>query len=136
MQEYPIWIHRQVWWFLVSTFTVFTAETNDWAKEFDRLDRLHAVHRQIVDTLLETTIPKVYSDAFNNVALTLSAMGVTIVVSAGDDGAASYEARNNPSGCAYRPIFPATSNYVLAVGGTQVSCISLRSLWCVFVYTV
>jgi hypothetical protein len=56
MPEYPIWIHRQVWWFLVSTFTVFTAETNDWAKEFDRLDRLHAVHRQIVDTLFELEI--------------------------------------------------------------------------------
>ena len=59
-------------------------------------------------------------DAFNIQAIKLSAMGVTIVSSSGDDGANSWNARESAASCEYRPIFPCTSPYVLSVGGTQV----------------
>lgn len=36
-----------------------------------------------------------------------------------DDGAVSYTARTNPFKCSYDPSYPATSNYVTAVGATQ-----------------
>ena len=63
-------------------------------------------------------------DAFNIEAMKLSAMGVTIISSSGDDGANSWTARESVAGCEYRPIFPCTSPYVLSVGGTQVSNLS------------
>lgn len=37
-----------------------------------------------------------------------------------DDGATSYEARGDNTKCAYKPLFPASSPYVTAVGATQV----------------
>ena len=60
-------------------------------------------------------------DAFSVQAIKLSAMGVTLLVAAGDDGAGSWSVRMDPSNCGYMPYFPASSPYVTAVGGTQVS---------------
>jgi tripeptidyl-peptidase-1 len=60
------------------------------------------------------------SNAFNNVAMQLAAMGVTIVVASGDDGVAGSSARGHPERCSYAPMFPAASAYVLSVGATQV----------------
>jgi tripeptidyl-peptidase I len=57
---------------------------------------------------------------FSQAALLLGNMGVTIVVSSGDDGVHSSNARNNYSSCGYMPGFPATSPYVVSVGATQV----------------
>ena len=59
-------------------------------------------------------------DAFRISALTLGLRGVTIVVSSGDDGANSPEARNKPASCGYMPGFPASCPFVTAVGATQV----------------
>ena len=56
---------------------------------------------------------------FDVEAIKLSAMGVTIVASSGDDGAVSSDARGMSSNCAYIANFPATSEYVLAVGATS-----------------
>ena len=56
---------------------------------------------------------------FDVEAIKLSAMGVTIVASSGDDGAVSSEARGMSSNCAYVANFPATSEYVLAAGATS-----------------
>ncbi len=47
---------------------------------------------------------------------------VTIVVSSGDDGVAGYNARTSASLCGYYPQFPASTPYVVAVGGTMVGC--------------
>jgi tripeptidyl-peptidase-1 len=58
---------------------------------------------------------------FNVQAMKLGVMGVTIVVSSGDDGAVNDASREDTSKCAYYPSFPATSPYVTAVGATQVS---------------
>lgn len=61
-------------------------------------------------------------DAFNIQAIKLGAMGVTIVVPSGDDGAVSRLVRTNgTSKCSYSPTFPASSPYVVAVGATSVS---------------
>eukprot|EP01042_Synura_sphagnicola_P036374 gene36374-biopygen3654 len=47
-------------------------------------------------------------------------MGVTVLVSTGDDGAAGFRYRSSAtSSCAYDPEFPATSPYVTAVGATM-----------------
>ena len=54
---------------------------------------------------------------FDVEAIKLLVMGVTIVSSSGDDGANSLV--NNHPACGYAPHFPATSQYVLAVGATS-----------------
>lgn len=56
---------------------------------------------------------------FNDVARRLSHHGVTLVADAGDDGVAGWSARSDAARCAYAPLFPASSPYVVAVGGTQ-----------------
>jgi tripeptidyl-peptidase-1 len=68
----------------------------------------------------ESSWGSTYSNAFNTVAMQLAAMGVTIVVASGDDGAAGWTVETS-SACAYTPQFPASSPYVLTVGATQVS---------------
>lgn len=59
-------------------------------------------------------------DWFNTNAIKMGAIGVTIVAAAGDDGVTTSRSRGNPSKCRYNPLYPATSPYVLSVGGTQV----------------
>ena len=56
-------------------------------------------------------------EAFNTMAIKLSAMGVTLVAASGDGGATT----NWRFVCEYVPQFPATCPYVLTVGGTMVS---------------
>ena len=60
-------------------------------------------------------------DSFNTQAIKLGAMGVTIVVASGDDGALSRNTRASATTCRYSPVFPASSLYVTAVGATMVS---------------
>jgi subtilase family serine protease len=50
-------------------------------------------------------------------------MGVTIVAATGDDGVGGFLVRNNQLGCGYWAMYPASSPFVVAVGGTQVSVI-------------
>ena len=45
---------------------------------------------------------------------------VTLLSASGDDGVAGYMARGDPIWCGYYPQFPATSPYVVAVGGSMV----------------
>ena len=66
-------------------------------------------------------------DLFTNNAIKLSAMGVTIVVASGDDGVMANRIRGHPENCAYTPFYPASSPYVLAIGGTQVESSSYPS---------
>ncbi len=73
-------------------------------------------------------------DAFNAEAIKLAAMGVTITVASGDNGAVNFGCsctadssstfsrwRRSPSwtGQGYFPSFPATCPYVTAVGATM-----------------
>jgi subtilase family serine protease len=59
------------------------------------------------------------ANQFNTEAMKLAAMGVTILVASGDDGATSPNARDKPAYCGYYPDFPASAPYVTAVGATQ-----------------
>ncbi len=45
--------------------------------------------------------------------------GISVMVSSGDDGAISSNARNDSTQCSFFPSYPATSKYVTAVGATQ-----------------
>eukprot|EP00607_Mallomonas_marina_P007791 CAMPEP_0182418840 /NCGR_PEP_ID=MMETSP1167-20130531/3217_1 /TAXON_ID=2988 /ORGANISM="Mallomonas Sp, Strain CCMP3275" /LENGTH=349 /DNA_ID=CAMNT_0024593269 /DNA_START=886 /DNA_END=1936 /DNA_ORIENTATION=+ len=57
---------------------------------------------------------------FDQEALKLLLMGVTIVAASGDDGANSRDVRDYyPYGCGYSPTWPASCPYVLSVGGTM-----------------
>jgi tripeptidyl-peptidase-1 len=67
----------------------------------------------------EGYITQSYAESFNQAAIRLGLMGVTLVASSGDDGAVSTSARSNPLRCGYAPSFPASSPYVVAVGGTM-----------------
>ena len=57
-------------------------------------------------------------DAFNDQAIKLSAMGVTIVSASGDEGAPSTI--SHTAQCGHQPEFIGTSPYVLSVGATRV----------------
>lgn len=62
---------------------------------------------------------------FENWAVKLGAIGVTVIVASGDDGAAlpsSMVGKTHPNStqCRYTSIFPASCPYVLSVGATQV----------------
>ena len=61
-------------------------------------------------------------DSFDTAAMKLGLMGVTIVAASGVKGAHSiYDwFKNSSIDCNYSPLFPATSRYVLSVGGTMV----------------
>jgi tripeptidyl-peptidase-1 len=67
----------------------------------------------------ESYITSAEKDSFSNQAIKLGVRGVTIMVSAGDDGALSASARGDSSYCGYAPSFPASNPYVVAVGATQ-----------------
>jgi tripeptidyl-peptidase-1 len=67
----------------------------------------------------EATVSASSYNQFNLEAMKLGVQGVTIVVASGDDGVAGNRARNDAGRCGYNPSFPATSPYVLTVGGTQ-----------------
>jgi tripeptidyl-peptidase I len=63
--------------------------------------------------------------AFNNIAIKLSSMGVTIIAGSGDDGANSRLVRGSQTTqCGYVASFPASHPYVTAVGATSVRYVS------------
>eukprot|EP01040_Poterioochromonas_malhamensis_P001127 gene1128-1196_t len=66
----------------------------------------------------ETSMSPSYIQAFNTLAMQLGVMGTTVVVASGDDGATGFLTRDSGV-CMYGPLFPASSPYVLSVGGTM-----------------
>lgn len=67
--------------------------------------------------------------AFSTQAIKLGAMGVTILVASGDDGANSRSVRTSGTlACGYSPDYPATSPFVTAVGATSVRRAASRSI--------
>ncbi len=67
----------------------------------------------------EAKVSRAVVNAFNNNMIMLSARGVTLLAGSGDDGAPGFNARKDASKCKYEAMFPASSPYVLAIGGTQ-----------------
>jgi len=76
---------------------------------------VHSISYGSIEDELETTTQK----RFNTEAASLGAAGVTIVVSSGDDGVANFGARSDKTQCGFHPSYPATSQYVVAVGATK-----------------
>jgi tripeptidyl-peptidase-1 len=69
----------------------------------------------------EGNLPLSYVVQFNIEAMKLIAQGVTIISASGNDGAnCPLSFCDYSHVCSYTPIFPATSPYLTAVGGTQV----------------
>ena len=58
---------------------------------------------------------------FDTEAIKLGIQGTTILTSSGDDGVSPFQARADRNLCGYVALFPASSPYVIAVGGTIVS---------------
>ena len=69
---------------------------------------------------IESTLTASIFDAFTVQAIKLGTMGVTILAASGDHGASSL------FGCGYDAGYPASSPYVLSVGGTTVSRTTYR----------
>lgn len=90
----------------------------NWIKEVAAMPNPPLVHSMSYGAI-EPELPKSWANSFNTEAMKLGAQGVTIVVSSGDDGVANFQARDNARKCGYNPSFPASSPYVVAVGGTQ-----------------
>jgi len=67
----------------------------------------------------EDKIESSVKDNFETEMIKLSAIGVTVVVSSGDDGVAGNAARGNAGGCGYSPSYPASAPHVTSVGATQ-----------------
>jgi tripeptidyl-peptidase-1 len=78
----------------------------------------------------EDEISADYVTSFNTQALKLSAMGVTLVASSGDDGVSGRDSRTSKNKCKYAPLFPASSIYVVSVGGTQGPELGLSETVC------
>jgi subtilase family serine protease len=57
---------------------------------------------------------------FQTSAIKLGAMGVTMVIAAGDDGVHKGVARSNANFCGYKAQYPTSCPYVISVGATQV----------------
>jgi tripeptidyl-peptidase I len=90
----------------------------------------------IRDVLLTTNIPLVLSisygaeerytsfgehQTFTIGLMKMVAIGITVTVAAGDDGANGGRARANPALCGYSPIYPGSNPYILSIGATAVS---------------
>ena len=68
----------------------------------------------------ENYVSKGEFNLFQVNAIKLGALGLTLLVAAGDDGVSSPQARGNSRRCGYVPTFPGSCPYVTAVGSTQV----------------
>ena len=70
---------------------------------------------------VETNMAASVYIGFDTEAIKLGIQGTTILASSGDDGVSPFSARADRNKCGYVPTFPASSPYVIAVGGTIVS---------------
>ena len=70
---------------------------------------------------VETNVVASVYIGFDTEAIKLGIQGTTILASSGDDGVSPFYARTDRNQCGYVPVFPASSPYVLSVGGTTVS---------------
>lgn len=68
----------------------------------------------------ETGLESSYTSSFNNEAIKLGTMGVSLLVASGDTGAPGSYGNQGTKYCGYNPQFPASSPYVTAVGATMV----------------
>eukprot|EP01032_Pedospumella_encystans_P018131 gene18131-20647_t len=67
----------------------------------------------------EAAFSETYLQAFNVEAMKLGVAGTTLLAASGDDGVAGFYVRSGRLSCDYYAMFPASSPYVTAVGGTM-----------------
>ena len=100
-----------------TTYYYTDASWSDWlisvANTSDPIDVYSVSYAQYELSLTQSEI-----DAFNLEAIKLGLVGSTIVAASGDDGVTGFIARDSLEFCGYFPMFPASSPYVVAVGGT------------------
>jgi subtilase family serine protease len=90
-----------------------------WAASLLQMSSPPLVH-SISYVTYETSMDSSYIASFDNSAVMLASLGVTILAATGDDGVAGYKVRSPATmSCGYWPMWPASSPYVLALGGTQ-----------------
>jgi tripeptidyl-peptidase-1 len=91
----------------------------DWIMNVADMDHPPAVFSISYGTA-EHTMSQSHLGGFNVEAIKLGVMGTTLLAASGDDGVADRLFPMGPKVCRYRPLFPASSPYVTAVGGTMV----------------
>ena len=101
------------YWYSDSWFTSFIAAVLDTAKPPKVISISYGS--------LETGMSAGTYNGFDIEAIKLGIQGTTILVASGDDGVSPFFARGDRSKCGYVPSFPASSPYVISVGGTIVS---------------
>jgi subtilase family serine protease len=67
----------------------------------------------------EAAFSNSFINTFNNAAMQLGVMGVTLFASSGDDGVSGF-ATQTTADCDYSPQFPAANPYITSIGATQV----------------
>jgi tripeptidyl-peptidase-1 len=100
-----------------------------WAMNLLQMDRPPLVN-SISYMTYEVILDQAYINTFDESALMLSAMGVTIIVCSGDDGVGGFKVRLGKWACDYFPMWPASSPYVLSVGGTQGPEMNAKEIAC------
>ena len=98
--------------------------TDNWFNEFLRDVVNTAKPPKVISfsyAQIETYITPDVFDSFDVEAIKLGIQGTTIFAASGDDGVHDFRARADRSLCGYVPFFPASSPYVISVGGTIVS---------------
>eukprot|EP01041_Mallomonas_annulata_P009123 gene9123-18895_t len=91
------------------------SDISAWAVTVSSVKNPPLVH-SISYGVTESALAQTQVNSFNTAAQVLIAIGCTIIAASGDDGAPGYDASKS---CTYRPLFPASSPYVTAVGATQ-----------------
>jgi len=102
------------YWYVDDTKFIYYQYLLDVAKDAHPV-LVHSISYGSVEAELEQSI----LDSFDTELLKLGLLGVTVVVSSGDDGVANFIARDGKQNCGYNPSYPASSPYVTAVGATQ-----------------
>ena len=100
-------------WYTDAWFNIFLQEVANTAKPPKVISMSYGAY--------ETGMPAGVHTSFDIEAVKLGIQGTTLFASSGDDGVSAFFARSDGSKCAYDPVFPCTSPYVIAVGGTIVS---------------
>jgi len=83
--------------------------------ESDNPATVYSISYATYEILIDNSI----ATAFDLEAIKLAVMGTTIFAASGDDGAVGYYAEFGSQYCGFYPMFPASSPYVTAVGGTS-----------------
>ena len=101
------------YWYSDNWFTGFLSEVANTVKPPKVISMSYASQ--------ETNMVASVYMAFDNEAIKLGIQGTTVLAASGDGGVSPLSAGADRNLCGYVPVFPATSPYIISVGGTIVS---------------